>query len=70
MKVFFPGIYLAHIEQEMAEPTKSTSLHLVCKGIHCQQGDNQKTRISITINPSKSLEGVVANLTFHTKLEQ
>ena len=35
-------IRLAHIERGMAEPTKSTSLHLVCRGIHCQQGYNQK----------------------------
>ena len=46
----------SHIEWVMAEPTKNTSLHLVCKGIHCQQGDDQKTRIPITINLSRVLK--------------
>ena len=37
-------------ERGMADPTNSTSLHLVCRGIHCQQGDNQRTRLPIAHN--------------------
>ena len=49
LKVYLSGICLAHIEREMANPTNNTSLHLVCRGIHRQQGDNQRTRLPITI---------------------
>ena len=40
----------AHIERGMADPTKSTSLHLVCRGIHRQQGDGRGAGLPITIN--------------------
>ena len=50
LKVYLPGIRLDHIEQGLADPTESASLHLVCRGIRRQQGDNRRTRLPITIN--------------------
>ena len=54
----------------MADPTKRTSLHLVCKGIHRQQGDNQRTRLPIAINLLRVLKEQLRILTFYTILEQ
>ena len=57
-------------ERGMADPTNSTSLHLVCRGIHCQQGDNQRTRLPIAHNNQHftSLKRAVTNLNtlYHT----
>ena len=50
LKVYLSGIRLAHIEQGLPDPTDSTSLHLVCRGIRRQQGDHQRIRLPITIN--------------------
>ena len=60
----------AHIERGMADPTKSTSLHLVCRGIHRQQGDNQRTRLPITINLLRVLKEQLRISTFYTIMEQ
>ena len=70
LKVYLSGIRLAHIERGMADPTKSTSLHLVCRGIHRQQGDNQRTRLPITINLLRVLKEQLRISTFYTILEQ
>ena len=70
LKVYLSGIRLAHIEREMTDPTKSTSLHLVCRGIHRQQVDNQRTRLPITINLLRVLKEQLRISTFYTILEQ
>ena len=70
LKVYLSGIRLAHIERGMADPTKSTSLHLVCRGIHRQQGDNQKPRLPITINLLRVLKEQLRASTLYTTLEQ
>ena len=70
LKVYLSGIRLAHIERGMANPTKSISLHLVCRGIHCQQGDNQRTRLPITINLLRVLKDQLHISTIYTLLEQ
>ena len=70
LKVYISGICLAHIEQGMADPTKSTLLHLVYRGIHCQQGDNQRTRLPITINLLRVLKEQLRISTYYTILEQ
>ena len=59
-----------HIERGMADPTKSTSLHLACRGIHRQQGDNQRTRLPITINLLRVLKEQLRISTFYTIMEQ
>ena len=68
--MYLSGIRLAHIERGMADPTKSTSLHLVCRGIHRQQGDNQKPRLPITINLLRVLKEQLRASTLYTTLEQ
>ena len=50
LKVYLSGIRLTHIEQGMADPIESASLHLVYRGICHQQGDYQKTNY-----PSQSI---------------
>ena len=47
LKVYLSSIKLAHIEQGLPDHTESATLHLVCRGICCQQGDNQRTRLPI-----------------------
>ena len=49
LKVYLSSIR-AHIEQGSPDPTESATLHLVRRGIHREQGDNQRTRLPITIN--------------------
>ena len=68
--MYLSGIRLAHIERGMADPTNSTSLQLVRRGIHRQQGDSQKTRLPITINPLRVLKESLRISTFYTTLEQ
>ena len=68
--MYLSGIRLAHIERGMADPTKNISLHLVCRGIHRQQGDNQRTRLPITINLLRVLKEQLRISTIYTLLEQ
>ena len=42
--------WLTYIEQDLPDPTESAILHLVCRGIRCQQDDNQRTRLPINTN--------------------
>ena len=49
LKVYLSSIRLAYIEQGLPDPTESTILHLVCRGTHRQQGDNQRTRLPTTL---------------------
>ena len=39
-----------HIENGLPDPTDDNLLQLACRGIHRQQGDQQKPRLPITIN--------------------
>ena len=56
LKVYLSSIKLVYIEQSLRFPTESTTLHLVCRGICCQQGDNQITRLPVTINLPRTLK--------------
>ena len=49
-------IRLAHIEQGLPDPTENATLHLVCRGIRCQQDDNQRTRLLINTNLLRTLK--------------
>ena len=70
LKVYLSGIRLAHIEQGLADPTESASLHLVCRGIRRQQGDNRRTRLPITINLLRVLKEQLRTSTCYTVMEQ
>ena len=56
LKAYLSSIRLAHIEHGLPDPTESATLHLVCRGIRRQQGDNQRIRLSITINLLQTLK--------------
>ena len=70
LKVYLSSIRLAHIEQGLPDPTESATLHLVCRGIRCQQGDNQRTRLPITINLLRILKEQLQLSSYYTTLEQ
>ena len=70
LKVYLSGIRLAHIERGLPDPTKSPSLHLVCRGIHRQQGDHYRTRLPITINLLRLLKQQLQICCHYTALEQ
>ena len=70
LKVYLSGIRLADIERGTADPSKSIPSHLVCRGIHRQQGDNQRTRLPITINLLRVLKEQLRISTIYTLLEQ
>ena len=50
LKVYLSSNRLAHIEQGLPDPTKSVTVHSVCRGIRHQQGDKQRTGLPIIIN--------------------
>lgn len=50
LKVYLCGIHLWHIEEGFSDPTNDPLLQLVCRGIHCMQGDGCRTRLPITTN--------------------
>ena len=58
------------MEQSLSDPTESTTLHFVCRGIHCQQGDHQRTRLPITINLLRTLKEQLQLLNYYAILEQ
>lgn len=62
LKVHLSGIHLAHIERGLPDPTKSTSLHLVCRGIRRQQGHSRRVRLPITINFSALVKRTITDL--------
>ena len=70
LKVYLSGIRLANIERGLPHPTDSHSLHLVCRGICCQQGDSQRTRRPITINILRLLKEQLRFCTCYTPLEK
>ena len=70
LKVYLSSIRLAHIEQGLPDPTESTTLHLVCRGIRHQQGDHQRTRLPITINLLRTLKEQLQLSNYYTILEQ
>ena len=70
LKVYLSGIRLAHLEQGFPDPTDSASLHLVCRGIRRQQGDNQRTRLPITINLLRVLKQQLRLCNSYTYLEK
>ena len=70
LKVYLSSIRLAHIEQGLPDPTESATLHLVCRGIRRQQGDNQRTRLPITINLLRTLKEQLRLSSYYTTLEQ
>ena len=51
----------------MRDPTNDNLLHLVCKGIRRLQGDNQRTRLPITINLMHTIKEQLrlSTYTFH-----
>ena len=51
-------------------PTDSPSLHLVCRGIHRQQHDSQRTRLPITINILQLLKEQLRICTHNTPMEK
>ena len=55
------GIRLAHIESGMSDPTVDSLLQLVCRGIRRLQGDNQRTRLPITVNLLRTLKNQLAH---------
>ena len=57
---------LAHIDQGLSNPTESATLHLVCRGTHHQQGDNQRTRLPITINLLQTLKKQLQLSSYYT----
>ena len=56
IKVYLAAIRLFHIEQGMSDPTVDDLLQLVCRGIRRLQGDNQRTRLPITVNIMHTLK--------------
>jgi len=50
LKVYLCGIHLWHIEEGFNDPTSDPLLQLVCRGIHCMQGDGCCISLPITIN--------------------
>ena len=70
LKVYLSGIRLAHLERGFSDPTDSASLHLVCRGIRRQQGDNQRTRLPITINLLRVLKQQLRLCDHYTALEK
>ena len=47
IKVYLAAIRPLHIENNMPDPTDDSLLHLVCRGIHHLQGDNQRTHYKL-----------------------
>ena len=68
--MYLSGLCLAHIERGLPDPTNSPSLHLVCRGIHRQQGDHYRTRLPITINLLRLLKQQLRICCHYTALEQ
>ena len=68
--MYLSGIRLAHIERGLSDPTESTSLHLVGRGIRCQQGDSRRVRLPITINLLCLLKEQLQTSTCYTPIEQ
>ena len=68
--MYLSGIRLAHIERGLPDPTESTSLHLVCRGIRHQQGDSRRVRLPITINLLRLLKEQLRSSTRYTLIEQ
>ena len=56
LKVYLAAIRLMHIENGFPDPTTDESLHLVCRGIRCQQSGSECTRLPITINLLRTLK--------------
>ena len=50
LKVYLADIRLLHIEHGFPYPTDDNLLQLVCRGIRRQQGDLQRSCLSITIH--------------------
>ena len=70
LKVYLSGIRLAHIERGLPDPTESTSLHLVYRGIRRQQGDSRRVRLLITINLLRLLKEQLRTSTRCIPIEQ
>ena len=70
LKVYLSEICLAHIERGLPDPTKSTSLHLVCRGIRRQQGDSRRVWLPITINLLRLLKEQLRTSNHYTPIEQ
>jgi len=58
------AIRLRHIEQGFYDPTTDNLLQLVCRGIHRQQGDNQRIRQPITLNILRTLKEKLRESTY------
>ena len=70
LKIYQSSIRLAHIELGLPDPTESATLHLVCRGICRQQGDNQRTTLPSTINLLRTLKEQLQLSSYYTTLEQ
>ena len=76
IKVYLAGIHLTHIEHGLPNPTDDSPLQLVCRGIHHQQGNQQRTRLPITVSHLRTLKSHLRTLkeqlrvSHHTAHEQ
>ena len=69
IKVYLAGIRLTHIEHGLPDPTDDSPLQLVCRGIRRQQGDQQRTRLPITVNYLRTLKEQL-RVSYYTAHEQ
>jgi len=69
IKVYLAAIRLHHIEHSMPDLTIDNLIQLVCKGILCLQGDNQRDRLPITVNLMPTLKEQLRRSQY-TTLEQ
>ena len=56
LKVYLATTRVMYIEQGLFDPTTDELLHLVCRGICCQQDNPERKRLPITINLLRTLK--------------
>ena len=66
IKVYLAAVRLYHIEHGAPDPTADDLLQLVCRGIRRIQGDNQRTRLPVTVNVMRSLKEQLRQSIFTT----